>query len=65
LTGFPLGETTHNGTVSMFEREGFKRSRPLGKNHWVVGKSSGMGKNPAQRAETVIPTSTLPRIALE
>ena len=28
----------HNGTVSMFEREGFKRSRPLGKNHWVVTK---------------------------
>ena len=22
----------------MFEREGFKRSRPLGKNHWVVTK---------------------------
>jgi hypothetical protein len=53
----------------MFEREGFKRSRPLGKNHWVVtkfvGESSGVGQNPAQRAETVIPTSTLPRIALE
>jgi GNAT superfamily N-acetyltransferase len=28
----------HNGTVSMFEREGFKRSHPLGKNHWVVTK---------------------------
>jgi GNAT superfamily N-acetyltransferase len=28
----------HNGTVSMFEREGFKRSRRLGKNHWVVTK---------------------------
>jgi GNAT superfamily N-acetyltransferase len=28
----------HNGTVSMFEREGFKRSRRLGKSHWVVIK---------------------------
>ena len=28
----------HNATVSMFEREGFKRSRRLGKNHWVVTK---------------------------
>lgn len=28
----------HNGTVSMFEREGFKRSRRLGKGHWVVTK---------------------------
>lgn len=28
----------HNGTVSMFEREGFKRSRRLGKSHWVVTK---------------------------
>jgi hypothetical protein len=28
----------HNGTVSMFTREGFKRSRRLGKNHWVVTK---------------------------
>lgn len=29
----------HNGTISMFEREGFKRSRRLGKNHWVVTKN--------------------------
>ena len=28
----------YNGTVSMFEREGFKPSRRLGKNHWVVTK---------------------------
>jgi GNAT superfamily N-acetyltransferase len=27
-----------NGTLFMFEREGFKRSRRLGKNHWVVTK---------------------------
>jgi GNAT superfamily N-acetyltransferase len=28
----------HNGVVSMFEREGFSRSRRLGKNHWVATK---------------------------
>jgi hypothetical protein len=28
----------HNGTLSMFEREGFRPSRRLGKNHWVVSK---------------------------
>lgn len=28
----------HNATVSMFERHGFARTRPLGKNHWVVTK---------------------------
>ncbi len=26
----------HNGTVSLFERHGFQRTRRLGKNHWVV-----------------------------
>jgi ribosomal protein S18 acetylase RimI-like enzyme len=26
----------HNGTVSMFERHGFERSRPIGKHTWVV-----------------------------
>jgi GNAT superfamily N-acetyltransferase len=26
----------HNGTVSMFERHGFERTRPIGKHHWVV-----------------------------
>ncbi len=26
----------HNGSVSMFERRGFKRTRRLGKRHWVV-----------------------------
>lgn len=30
------GSFLHNGTVSMFEREGFRRTRRLGKNHWVV-----------------------------
>ena len=26
----------HNGTVAMFERHGFERTRRLGKHHWVV-----------------------------
>ena len=26
----------HNATVSIFERQGFRRARQLGKNHWVV-----------------------------
>lgn len=29
----------HNGTVSMFERHGFARTRRIGKNRWVVSKS--------------------------
>lgn len=29
----------HNGTVSMFERHGFERTRRLGKNHWVVTRT--------------------------
>ena len=28
----------HNGTASMFERQGFKRTRQLGKNRWLVTK---------------------------
>lgn len=32
------GSFLHNGTVSLFEEQGFKRIRPLGKNHWVVLK---------------------------
>jgi GNAT superfamily N-acetyltransferase len=28
----------HNGTAAMFEGQGFRRTRPLGKNHWVVTK---------------------------
>jgi len=41
----------HNGNISMFEREGFKRSRRLGKNHWVVTKvvrKSSRKGSPAQ-----------------
>ncbi len=29
----------HNGTTDMFERHGFKRTRRIGKNHWVVVKT--------------------------
>lgn len=28
----------HNGSVSMFERHGFERTRRIGKHHWVVTK---------------------------
>ena len=40
----------HNGTVAMFEREGFKRSRRVGKNNWVVTKV--VRKVPLDRLET-------------
>ena len=30
------GAFLHNGTLSMFARQGFEPSRQLGKNHWVV-----------------------------
>ncbi len=29
----------HNGTVSMFERQGFRRTRRLGKTRWVVARN--------------------------
>jgi GNAT superfamily N-acetyltransferase len=29
----------HNGTVAMFEQQGFLRQRQLGKNHWVVART--------------------------
>jgi GNAT superfamily N-acetyltransferase len=31
----------HNGTVAMFERQGFKRTRRIGKTRWVVRKFLG------------------------
>lgn len=40
----------HNATVAMFERHGFARTRPLGKNHWVVTKvvpSTAIGLPPS------------------
>ncbi len=32
------GSFLYNGTISIFERQGFQRTRRLGKNHWVVTK---------------------------
>ena len=32
------GSFLYNGTVAMFERLGFARTRRLGKNHWAVTK---------------------------
>jgi hypothetical protein len=32
------GSFLHNGTVAMFERHGFERTRRIGKHHWVVKK---------------------------
>jgi GNAT superfamily N-acetyltransferase len=29
----------HNGSISMFERRGFQRTRRLGKRYWVVAKA--------------------------
>lgn len=29
----------HNGSLSMFEQQGFARVRPIGKNHWVVAEA--------------------------
>ena len=31
----------HNGTVAMFEQQGFARTRPIGKTRWVVRTSVG------------------------
>jgi len=33
------GSFLYNVTVSMFEQQGFRRVRRLGKNHWVVTKT--------------------------
>lgn len=32
------GSFLYNGTIAIFERQGFQRARRLGKNHWVVTK---------------------------
>ena len=32
------GSFLYNATVAIFERQGFQRTRRLGKNHWVVTK---------------------------
>jgi len=40
LTGRSVsGSFLHNGTVAMFERQGFERSRRIGKSHWVVTRT--------------------------
>jgi GNAT superfamily N-acetyltransferase len=33
------GGFIHNGTIAMFERLGFTRVRPIGKNRWVVRRT--------------------------
>jgi len=35
----------HNGSISMFKKEGFERVRPIGKNHWVVTKVVSAKRN--------------------
>lgn len=32
------GSFLYNSTISIFERQGFQRTRRLGKNHWVMTK---------------------------
>jgi GNAT superfamily N-acetyltransferase len=34
----PSASFLNNGTLAMFERAGFARTRPLGKRHWLVTK---------------------------
>ncbi len=36
--GSTSGSFLYNATFSIFERQGFQRTRKLGKNHWVVTK---------------------------
>lgn len=33
------GAFLHNGTLAMFEQQGFTRSRKIGKHHWVVERN--------------------------
>jgi hypothetical protein len=35
------GAFLHNGTLAMFEHQGFKRSRKIGKHRWVVERNVG------------------------
>ena len=34
----------HNGSTSMFEKQGFERTRRIGKDHWVVTRVVGAGR---------------------
>lgn len=36
-----LASFLHNGSVTLFERYGFERTRPLGAHHWVVTRRVG------------------------
>jgi GNAT superfamily N-acetyltransferase len=44
----------HNGSLAMFEQEGFERIRLLGKHHWLVAKqlAGGPGFNQARQPST-------------
>ncbi|HEY1917904.1 MAG TPA: hypothetical protein VGH27_20220 [Streptosporangiaceae bacterium] len=35
------GSFLYNATVTLFERHGFQRVRPIGKHHWVVSQTVG------------------------
>ncbi len=39
------GSFLYNATVSMFEQQGFRRTRRLGKNHWVVTRQVQATRN--------------------
>ena len=43
------GSFLYNVTVSMFEQQGFKRARRLGKNHWVVSRRVRKASRKTQR----------------
>jgi len=44
------GSFLHNTTVSMFERHGFERIRPLGKHHWLMTRTVRKASNTAAKA---------------
>jgi len=50
------GSFLHNATVSLYEGQGFRRTRRLGKNHWVVIKRVRAASN-RERQRASVPTS--------
>ena len=52
------GSFLHNGTLSMFERQGFERGRQLGKNHWVVAKVVSAKRKQASTCVTIRRSAT-------
>jgi len=44
------GSFLHNATVSMFERHGFERIRPLGKHHWLMTRTVRKASKTAAKA---------------